>query len=81
MTGFEPQTYGLGSDHSANWATTTAQIITLHMTRKSFRPNLKLREHKILVRYFSAPRVNEFLRITIGTDEQMQRMIEVLKSV
>ncbi|HOY22745.1 MAG TPA: histidinol-phosphate transaminase [Cellvibrio sp.] len=41
----------------------------------------KLREQKILVRYFSAPRVNEFLRITIGTDEQMQRMIEVLKSV
>ncbi len=40
----------------------------------------KLREQKILVRYFSAPRVNEFLRITIGTDEQMQRMIEVLKS-
>jgi histidinol-phosphate aminotransferase len=40
----------------------------------------KLRENKILVRYFSAPRVNEFLRITIGTDEQMQRMIDVLKS-
>lgn len=41
----------------------------------------KLREQKILVRYFSAPRVNEFLRITIGTDEQMQRMIDVLKSL
>jgi histidinol-phosphate aminotransferase len=41
----------------------------------------KLREHKILVRYFSAPRVNEFLRITIGTDKQMQRLIEVLKSI
>ncbi len=39
----------------------------------------KLREHKVLVRYFAAPRVNEFLRITIGTDEQMQRMIDVLK--
>jgi len=41
----------------------------------------KLREQKILVRYFGAPRINEFLRITIGTDEQMQRMIDVLKSV
>ncbi|GGY80883.1 histidinol-phosphate aminotransferase 1 [Cellvibrio zantedeschiae] len=40
----------------------------------------KLREHKILVRYFGAARINEFLRITIGTDEQMQRMVEVLKS-
>ena len=40
----------------------------------------KLREQKILVRYFSAPRINEFLRITIGTDDQMQCMIDVLKS-
>ena len=40
----------------------------------------KLREHKVLVRYFSAARVNAFLRITIGTDEQMQRLVEVLGS-
>jgi histidinol-phosphate aminotransferase len=40
----------------------------------------KLREHKVLVRYFSAARINEFLRITIGTDEQMQRLVEVLDS-
>ena len=24
MTGLEPQTSGIGSDHSTNWATTTA---------------------------------------------------------
>ena len=24
MTGFEPQTFGIGSDRSTNWATTTA---------------------------------------------------------
>ncbi len=40
----------------------------------------KLRENKVLVRYFSASRINEFLRITIGTDEQMQRLIDVLQS-
>lgn len=40
----------------------------------------KLRENKVLVRYFSAPRINQFLRITIGTDEQMQRLIDVLRS-
>ena len=27
MTGFEPQTSGIESDRSTNWATTTAQII------------------------------------------------------
>lgn len=41
----------------------------------------KLRDHKILVRYFSAPRINEFLRITIGTDQQMQQLISVLKQL
>lgn len=40
----------------------------------------KLREQKILVRYFNAPRINEFLRITIGTPEQMQSMVDVLKN-
>jgi len=37
-----------------------------------------LREHKILVRYFNAPRIDDFLRITIGTEVEMQRLIEVL---
>jgi histidinol-phosphate aminotransferase len=40
-----------------------------------------LREHKILVRYFNAPRIDKFLRITIGTDEEMERLVEVLKTV
>lgn len=40
-----------------------------------------LRDHKILVRYFNKPRINQFLRITIGTDEQMQAMIDALKTL
>jgi histidinol-phosphate aminotransferase len=40
-----------------------------------------LRDHKILVRYFNKPRINQFLRITIGTDEQMQAMITALKDL
>ncbi|MCH5272868.1 MAG: histidinol-phosphate transaminase [Lachnospiraceae bacterium] len=38
-----------------------------------------LREKHIFVRYFKAPRIDNYLRITIGTDEQMERLIEVLK--
>ena len=41
----------------------------------------KLRERKILVRYFKKPRIDKFLRITIGTDEQMRKMIEVLEEI
>ncbi|GAA5557983.1 histidinol-phosphate aminotransferase [Acinetobacter schindleri] len=40
----------------------------------------ELREHGIIVRYFNKPRINQFLRITIGTDEQNQRLTDTLKN-
>jgi histidinol-phosphate aminotransferase len=40
-----------------------------------------LREQKVLVRYFNKPRIDQFLRITIGTPEQMKTLIDVLTSV
>lgn len=42
---------------------------------------LKLREQGILVRYFNKPRINQYLRITIGTQKQMERLIEVIKDI
>ncbi|MCR9142450.1 MAG: aminotransferase class I/II-fold pyridoxal phosphate-dependent enzyme [bacterium] len=36
-----------------------------------------LRERKILVRHFPGPRTGDFLRITIGTREQMERLVAV----
>ena len=41
----------------------------------------KLRENKILVRKFSGPRVCDYLRISIGTDEEMQTMMDVLDKI
>ena len=40
----------------------------------------QLREQGIIVRYFNKPRINQFLRITIGTDEQNQRLVDTLKN-
>ena len=40
----------------------------------------QLREHGIIVRYFNKPRINQFLRITIGIDEQNQRLVNTLKN-
>jgi len=37
-----------------------------------------LRENNILVRYFDKPRTRNFLRISIGTDEQCDTLLEVL---
>lgn len=40
-----------------------------------------LREQGIIVRHFDKPRISEYLRITIGTAEQNQRLIEALTTL
>lgn len=39
-----------------------------------------LKSEHIYVRYFNKPRIDNYLRITIGTDEQMDILIDYLKS-
>ncbi len=41
----------------------------------------KLREKKIFVRHFGGERIKEYLRITIGTREQMEQMIQALDEI
>ncbi len=38
----------------------------------------ELRERGLLVRYFSLPRVDQYIRITIGTDEQMAEFLDAV---
>jgi histidinol-phosphate aminotransferase len=40
-----------------------------------------LRARKILVRHFAAPRIDAFLRITIGTDEQCRALVAALEEI
>lgn len=40
-----------------------------------------LKERKIYVRYWDKPRINNYLRITVGTDEQTDKLIEALKKI
>lgn len=42
---------------------------------------LQLKEQGVLVRYFNAPRINGFLRISIGTDEEMAIFLEKLSAL
>ena len=38
-----------------------------------------LKENKIFIRYFNQPRINKYVRITIGTDEEMDRFLQGVK--
>ena len=41
----------------------------------------ELKKNGILVRHFDAPRIANWLRITIGTPEQMQALVETLDKI
>jgi len=41
----------------------------------------KLKKQGILVRYFNKPRIDNFLRVTIGTDREMDTFLEVVKNI
>ncbi|MBQ7707307.1 MAG: histidinol-phosphate transaminase [Lachnospiraceae bacterium] len=41
----------------------------------------KAREKKIFVRYFKKPRIDNYLRVTIGTREDMETFLEFLKTL
>ncbi len=41
----------------------------------------KLRDENIYVRYFNKPRIDDYLRITIGTDTEMDTFLNVIKKI
>ena len=40
-----------------------------------------LRSRGIYVRYFKKPRIDNYLRVTIGTDAEMERLFAALKDI
>lgn len=41
----------------------------------------ELKKRKIFVRYFNKPRINNYLRITVGTDDEMKKLYEALEDI
>ncbi len=41
----------------------------------------QLRQQGVIVRYFNKPRIDQFLRITIGTPEENKRLLDSLKDI
>ena len=40
-----------------------------------------LRQRAVIVRHFNAPRISNYLRITVGTDEQTDRLLSALSQI
>lgn len=56
-------------------------IFATHKTVSAKKIFEELREKKIYVRYFSADRIDNYLRISIGTDQEMKKLFAALKSI
>lgn len=54
-------------------------LFVTHKKVKAEEIFLALKENHIYVRHWKKPRIDNYLRITIGTDEQMQRLIDFLE--
>ena len=56
-------------------------IFTRHPEHAGIKLYQALRERGIIVRHFKSPRIEEFLRITIGTDEQCDELVAALQEM
>ncbi len=57
-------------------------IFAKHKTYDGAQLTAKLRDHSIIVRHFKTPsRISQYLRITIGTDEQSRVLLKALTEI
>ncbi len=56
-------------------------IFTRHPQHAGAKLYQALRDRGIIVRHFRSPRIEEFLRITIGTDDQSNELVTALKAI
>ncbi|WP_407279738.1 histidinol-phosphate transaminase [Aromatoleum evansii] len=56
-------------------------VFATHPTRDAGELATELRQRAIIVRHFRQPRIEQFLRITVGTDEQCAALIGALRQI
>ncbi len=56
-------------------------IFARHPGRDGAALTAELRKRAIIVRHFKAPRIDPFLRITVGTDEQCAILVSALSEI
>lgn len=56
-------------------------VFARHRSRSGADLAARLRERGVLVRHFQKPRIEDFLRITVGTEDQCSRLIALARSL
>ncbi len=56
-------------------------IFARHPQRDAAQLAQALREQNIIVRHFKLPRIDQFLRITVGTDAECKALVETLRGI
>ncbi|MCV3243041.1 histidinol-phosphate transaminase [Mesorhizobium sp. ZC-5] len=56
-------------------------VFAHHASHRGADLAARLREHGVLVRHFQKPRIEDFLRITVGTEDQCKRLIAVARDL
>jgi histidinol-phosphate aminotransferase len=56
-------------------------IFAKHPARDGAELAAALREKKIIVRHFKKERIDQYLRITVGTDDECSKLLEACKSI
>ena len=56
-------------------------VFARHPAREGAALAAALRQRAVIVRYFPAPRISDYLRITVGTDAQIDRLLSTLSDI
>ena len=56
-------------------------VFARHPRRKGAALATALRHRAVIVRHFAAPRIDDHLRITVGTQEQTDRLLSALSGI
>ena len=56
-------------------------VFARHPKHEGAKLAASLRAEAILVRHFNKPRISDYLRITVGTEDECKRLIEVLRKI
>lgn len=54
-------------------------VFVRHPRQDAAQLALQLREHGVLVRHFNQPRIDQYLRISVGTSEQCEALVNALR--